>query len=1019
MNILKLTILFVLGGACEVLLASPLVANEENQAGIDFFEKKIRPVMIEHCYQCHSQAAQQAGKLKAGLLLDTRAGLRKGGESGPVLDTAKPADSLLLKAVRHESDLKMPPDGKLADREVAALAKWIQGGAAWPEGTWTPAHTNTAVWLDASFPDTVTRSGSAVSEWRDKSGKGRDASKSNANQQPAWNATGINGKGVLDFDGAADMNKRDFLSLANDKVFDNDSDFFLEVWFYPRSTDGGRHIIGRGGGNKSGWAPNDGHNWHLLMEKNCLYFQFASDKGFGEIKSTPVASNNWHYVTVRRTGNMTEMWWNGVFVGSSTAMPILPAIRDRIRIGGHTSKGSTGYFDGSIQMLVWIKGTVDEDLRQKISGYKAWDLGLVSILPASHAYKAAAPVYPEPTVPARSFTEKELAFWSLQPVGDPQPPRLKKGTGPIDAKHPSGRTGQLDLSPFSDIDRFVIAALRAANLKPAPPADRRVLIRRATFDLTGLPPTPEEVDAFVADESSDAFATLIDRLLASPHYGERWGRHWLDIVRYADTAGETADFPAPEAWRYRNYVIAAFNQDKPYDKFLTEQLAGDILAAKLPADAPAQRRAELIVATGYLAIARRFGFERGYESEHFLTIDDTIDTLGKSFLGLTIACARCHDHKYDPISTADYYALYGIFDSTRYPHPGMENEPKPADLVPLPTIDPATKSPRLAYAVIESKPHNARIHLRGNPKKLGEQVPRRMPTVFGGQPVSGSGSGRLELAVWLANPRHPLTARVMVNRIWQGHFGAGLVKTPNNFGTRGEPPTHPELLDYLARRFVAGKWSIKAMHRQIMLTDAYQRSAANDARHAEADPDNSLLWRFSRRRLSAEEIRDSLLAVSGELDRVAGGAHPFPPENQRNYKQHNPFVAVYDHSKRSVYLMTQRIKRHPFLALFDGADTNASTGSRFSTIVPTQALYFLNDGFVHHQAKALAVRLQALPDDAARLDRATRLLYGRAPTATEKAIAARFLSESAASKPEAWAGWLRVLFASNEFVYLD
>lgn len=1018
MSILKITILLVLGSACEVLLASPLVADEENRAGIDFFEKKIRPVLIEHCYQCHSQAAQQAGKLKAGLLLDSRAGLRKGGESGPVLDTAKPADSLLLKAVRHEGDLKMPPDGKLADREVAALAEWIQGGAAWPEGTWTPAHTNTAVWLDASFPDTVTRSGSAVSQWRDKSGKGRDASMRNANQQPKWNAMGNNGKGlggtlratespqqngVLDFDGVADATKGDFLGLANDNVLDNDSDFFLEVWFYYRSTGEERVIIGRGGGNEKGWARNDGHNWALFISNDSLYFQFASDTGFGEIKTAPIASNEWHYATVRRTGNTTEMWWNGIFVGSTSATPILPAIRDRIRIGGHTSKGSTGFFNGSIQMVVWIKGAVDEDLRQKISGYKAWDLGLGSILPKSHAYKTAVPpVYSEAAiVRARPVTEKERAFWSLQPVGDPQPPKID------------------DPRIKNDIDRFVIAALRAANLKPAPPANRRVLIRRATFDLTGLPPTPEEVDAFVADESSDAFATLIDRLLESPHYGERWGRHWLDVVRYADTAGETADFPAPEAWRYRNYVIAAFNQDKPYDKFLTEQLAGDMLAAKLPADAPAQRRAELIVATGYLAIARRFGFERGHESEHFLTIDDTIDTLGKSVLGLAIGCARCHDHKYDPISAADYYALYGIFDSTRYPHAGMENEPKPADLVPLPTIDPATKSPHLAYAVIESKPHNARIHLRGDPKKLGEEVPRRMPTVFGGQPVSGSESGRLELAAWLADPKHPLTARVMVNRIWQGHFGAGLVKTPNNFGTRGEPPTHPELLDYLARRFVEGKWSIKAMHRQIMLTDAYQRSAANDAGHAEADPDNSLLWRFSRRRLSAEEIRDSLLAVSGELDRVPGGAHPFPPEDQRNYKQHNPFVAVYDHSKRSVYLMTQRIKRHPYLALFDGADTNASTGSRFSTIVPTQALYFLNDGFVHHQAKALAARLHALPDDAARLDRATRLLYGRAPTATEKSIAARFLSESAASKPEAWAAWLRVLFASNEFVYLD
>jgi hypothetical protein len=573
------------------------------------------------------------------------------------------------------------------------------------------------------------------------------------------------------------------------------------------------------------------------------------------------------------------------------------------------------------------------------------------------------------------------------------------------------------------IDRFLAAKLREKGLHSVGRADKQTLIRRATFDLTGLPPTPEEVEAFLADESPGAFAKVVDRLLASPHYGERWGRHWLDVVRYADTAGETADFPVPQAWRYRNYVIDAFNRDKPYDAFLREQIAGDILAEKLPPDAPPERRAKLIAATGFVSIARRFGFD--ISQDHFLTIDDTLDTLGKSVLGLALGCARCHDHKYDPISTEDYYALYGIFESTRYPFPGCEKVRAPRDLVSLrlPSSKGPTPPAEMAYAVAEGKPRNARIHKRGDPRTLGAEVPRRFLQVLGGQAVPPeAGSGRLPLAGWLADPRNPLTARVMVNRVWQGHFGAGLVKTPNDFGTRGEPPTHPELLDYLAARFVESGWSIKALHRLVLLSEAYQRSGSHDATNALSDPDNSLLWRFNRRRLSGEEIRDAMLTVSGDLDPTPGGPHPFPPEKNWGFTQHAPFAAVYDHNRRSIYLMTQRIKRHPFLALFDGADTSSSTGVRHTTTVPTQALFFLNDPFVHARAASLAGRLLRLPDDPARLARAAWLLYGRAPTPREAEAAKRLLAActaEGASPAAAWAAWLRVMLSSNEFVYVD
>jgi hypothetical protein len=584
------------------------------------------------------------------------------------------------------------------------------------------------------------------------------------------------------------------------------------------------------------------------------------------------------------------------------------------------------------------------------------------------------------------------------------------------------------------VDSFLEARLRERGLTPTGRADRRTLLRRLTFDLTGLPPTPEETDAFLADHSPLAWTRLVDRLLASPAYGEKWGRYWLDIVRYADTAGETADFPTPEAWRYRNYVIQVFNSDKPWDDFLREQLAGDLLAQRLPADASPQRQAELLTATGYLAIARRFGFDS--VQDHYLTLEDTIDVLGKSLLGLTVGCARCHDHKYDPVTSADYYALYGIFESTRYPFAGCEKNRVPRDLVPLPTPPDALRVgpvlPGLLYAVAEGKPHNARVQLRGDPTMPGPEVPRRFLTLLGGQLVPpGAGSGRRELAEWVSSPKNPLTARVLVNRIWQHHFGVGLVDTPNDFGTRGSPPSHPELLDWLAANFVESGWSVKRLHRLIVHSAAYQRASSfadpGQGALGRLDPDNRLLGHFSRRRLQAEEIRDALLAVAGELDRSPGGPHPFPVVSTWAFTQHAPFQAVYEHTRRGVYLMTQRIKRHPFLALFDGADPSSSTPRRHTTTVPTQALYFLNDPFVHARSATLAGQLLDLPDRA-RLERACQLLLGRPARAEDHAICAKFRTAYLADLPEppsadrqrqAWSAWLRVQLASNEFLYVD
>ncbi len=664
------------------------------------------------------------------------------------------------------------------------------------------------------------------------------------------------------------------------------------------------------------------------------------------------------------------------------------------------------------------------------------------------------------------------SFWSFQPVRDPQPPRVKD-----------------EARVQSPIDQFVLAKLEEVGLTLAPPADRLTLVRRLSFDLTGLPPSPELVDAFLSDEAPNAFEKLVDRLLASPQYGERWGRHWLDVARYADTAGESADYPIPQAWKYRNWVIRAFNEDKPYDEFLTEQIAGDLLEADDAADREAK-----VVATGFIAQARRFSVDP--DGAMHQTIEDTLNTLGQATMGLTLSCARCHDHKFDPVSMRDYYALYGIFGSTRFPFPGSENKKRQRDFVPLvpesevqrvmapfaeqlakldaelddlkeegrairdkaagrtPKREPKHTNLTLleefrgvrarrdklqdqlpeipaAYAVAdETKPADAPIQLKGEPFNRGETVPRGFLAVLGGQklPPEEKGSGRRELAGWIATSRNPLTARVMVNRVWQGHFGRGLVSTPNDFGKMGRAPSHPDLLDWLATRFVEDGWSVKRLHRRILLSAAWQQQVIEDARASELDPNNERLWRANRLRLDAEAVRDSLLWLSGNLDLLPGEGHPFPPQKTWSWTQHNPFTAVYDTDKRSVYVMQQRIRRHPFFATFDGADTNATTGSRFITTTPLQALFSMNDPFAHAQAEGFARRVVAsAPHDVARVEVAHRLALGRPATAAETAEALVYLAECRARRPvddpqaalAAWTSYARILMGSNEFMFVE
>jgi mono/diheme cytochrome c family protein len=719
--------------------------------------------------------------------------------------------------------------------------------------------------------------------------------------------------------------------------------------------------------------------------------------------------------------------------------------------------------------------------------------------------------------------EKAKSFWSFQPIAAPAVPAVKLASWPL-----------------GDIDRLVLARMEALGVQPAPEADKRTLIRRASFDLTGLPPSPEEIDAFLADGSPTAFATVVDRLLASPRYGERWGRHWLDLVRYADTAGDSADYPVPQAYLYRDWVIDAFNRDLPYDEFLRQQIAGDLLPARDDAE-----RHQHLIATGFIAIAKRYSVNP--EHDQYLTIEDTIDTLGKSVLGLTVGCARCHDHKFDPIPSSDYYGLYGIFASTHYPFAGSEEDHRPRGLVPLVTpteleailgpkkdqlaaveaeiaeleeertgarqvrkeakeaneakeqarpaanakpvdakpvdaktadakpveatsadaakaaaaaaASPATtdapapapvkkrteaelkkaiadakkrRSALLekvpyAFAVSEGTPADAHVQKRGDPDKQGEVVPRHFLSILGGErlPTGSTGSGRLELARWLSSASNPLTARVMANRLWQYHFGTAIVATPSDFGSRGRAPNNPALLDYLASQFIAHGWSFKAMHRAIMLSRAWQLSTASDPASLARDAIDDTLWRFPRRRLEAEEIRDSILAVSGRLDLAIPAGHPFPSQSSWEFSQHSQFAAVYDSLHRSVYVMQQRIRKHPFFAVFDGADTGTSTAERMVSTSPLQALFLMNDPFVFSQSTAFAERLSGIADSRSRLDAAFRLALARHATAAELDAGLAFLKRYHELSPDgsadlpALASYLRALFASNEFMFID
>jgi cytochrome c553 len=599
-----------------------------------------------------------------------------------------------------------------------------------------------------------------------------------------------------------------------------------------------------------------------------------------------------------------------------------------------------------------------------------------------------------PPTSTREFkiTPKDREFWSFQPIANPTPPAVRAAAWP---KVP--------------LDHFVLAKLEASELTPAGPADKRTLIRRATFDLIGLPPTASEIDAFLGDESPAAFGKVVDRLLASPRYGERWARHWLDVARYGEDQAHT--FQArkyPNGYRYRDWLTRAFNEDMPYDQFVKEQIAADLL------DEPDLR--ERLPALGFFALGPvYYGDPKKLDQ-----LDDRIDTLTRGFLGLTVACARCHDHKFDPIPTKDYYALAGVFASTEYAEVPLVSQAVVDEAKHKLTEADKKKNVSPSYPFVHAlkdatSPVSMKVHLRGNPETLGDEAPRHFLSILGGEgKLFCKGSGRLELAEAIADAKNPLTARVMVNRVWQHHFGKGLVRTPSNFGALGERPTHPELLDYLARRFIETGWSLKALHREILLSATYQQSSRFEPENYQRDPDNKLLWRMNRRRLEVEAWRDAMLAVANNLDPKVGG-----PSLE---------LASPDNHRRTLYALVSRHELNSLLRLFDFPDPNITNDERTVTTVPLQQLFVLNSEFMVRNAKALAARLtrQAGEDDAVRIRRAFLLLYGRAATEREMQLGLAFLADDSSpsqgdseSGLSRWEQYAQVLLSVNEFLYLD
>lgn len=677
--------------------------------------------------------------------------------------------------------------------------------------------------------------------------------------------------------------------------------------------------------------------------------------------------------------------------------------------------------------------------------------------------------------------ESGRRHWAFRTVGDVSPPKVRDENW-----------------PRNDVDRFILSRLEESGLQPVADADRYTWLRRVSFDLTGLPPTVEQIREFCTDESGEARETVVDRLLSSREFGERWARHWLDLVGYADQIGTSNNVFAEHAWRYRDYVIGAFNEDKPFDEFIREQIAGDLL----PKDSVADRRASL-VATGYLVLGDLEIVEADKAKLLVDIVDQQLNKVGKAFLGLTLECARCHDHKFDPVSQHDYYAMAGFFNATSTIYKTERGVWSDIHVAELPETDAemaereeqaskhaglieswrqerrqlqdqktrldeqlsrkhlsqderdkltkerdeavsrvgslkkkithgeffAPQVPRTYAVHDQDSPDDMRITIRGNPRALGEQVPRGFLRVISNEPpdIAPHQSGRLRLAQWVSSEDNPLTARIAVNRIWQKLFGEGLVRSVDYFGLPGDRPSHPQLLDHLARAFIRGSWSQKQLIRSLVLSRSYGLASAHNRDAHAADADNRLLWRMNRFRLDAEALRDSMIFVAGQL-RTSDGGPAIPlefPENVGGLDPTNVNPPNFRISKwrpeqefeRTVYLPVIRSAAQPGPAtlrnVFDFAQPSQFTGQRAITAVPTQALFLMNSPVVKKYAAALAERMDQEKDARQRVELLWLTLLNRPVTEAEQRETAEFIAQAGEN---AWVELCHALLASNEFL---
>jgi hypothetical protein len=655
--------------------------------------------------------------------------------------------------------------------------------------------------------------------------------------------------------------------------------------------------------------------------------------------------------------------------------------------------------------------------------------------------------------PLGTYTPRERGHWAFVKRATPSVPTFSMAEESAWAQSP--------------IDAFILERLKKEGLRHSPRADRETLLRRVYFDMIGLPPSPREVTEFLADKSPKAYQKIVDKLLASPQYGERWGQHWLDVVRFAETDGFEYDTHRRDAWRYRDYVIRAFNNDKPYDRFLTEQLAGDEIGAA-PEDGD-----EALIAAGFnrLGPLRKNAGNQEVASSRNEVLTEMTNAVGATMLGVTLGCARCHNHKFDPIRQSDYYRIQAYFAAV-YDRDVVKATPEQqaAWKAKAEPIEQEMKTLTAAMKRLQGKQDAASIDMKENLSKKLEELQDKMPEPLpalhsvvdmpdkkspihllarGDYTTKGDHVGmrplgvlipdgspelpattekpRVELAKWIVSSENPLTARVMVNRIWQYHFGRGIVTTPNDFGRMGSRPTHPELLDYLANEFVSSGFSVKHIHRLILNSNTYQQASLSPTDPAqktlavEKDPENKFLWKFNRQRLEAEQLRDAILAVSGSLNLKQGGPSVMVPVDQglvnTLYKpsQWAPAKDPAEHSRRSVYLIAKRNMRLPFMEVFDAPDMQVSCPRRESSTHAPQALELLNGTLTNEQADVLAKRLEAEAGPSLRkqIDLGYRLVTGRPARSQETQAALEFL------KTQPKREFALALLNLNAFLYVN